>query len=282
MIKRIVRLALVITMAFSLCANAETVATVDETAVTETEVRENLALNKVVTATASQKGHEGNYLTDGDEVSYWAIDKVPNSVVIDLEELFYIDTLEYIPHNSRIYGYKIAVSVDNVNFVDVVIEENPEQAAVVSSSFVPVDARYIKLTITSIISDTDWVNIKEVRVYGSERGTDLYCGEEGQGLSINVDGTKITGTFTGVSNAINGRKMTLIVAVFDENRMIAYNAETNTIPEYGTEFTKSISLTIDNASVNMEGKRVEMFIWDDYENMKTLVPPVGITIETAK
>lgn len=282
MTKRILILVMTIMMAFSLCVNAEEVATVDETAVTETEVRENLALNKVVTATASQKGHEGQYLTDGDEVSYWAIEAVENSVVIDLEELFYLDTLEYIPHESRIYGYKIAVSRDNVNFVDVVIEENPAQAAVVSSEFIPIEARYIRLTITSIISNTTWVNIKEVRVYGSERGTDLYCGEEGQGLSINVDGTKITGTFTGVSNAINGRKMTLIVAVFDENRMIAYNAETNTIPEYGTEFMKSISLTIDDASINLEGKRVEMFVWDDYENMKTLVSPVGITIETAE
>ncbi|MGM9551537.1 MAG: discoidin domain-containing protein [Clostridia bacterium] len=282
--KRIVILALVITMAFSLCVNAEEGAEIEETTVSETETRENLALNKDVEATDEEddKGNIAPNLTDGNEVSYWASNVKGSSAKVDLGEVYYIDTIEFIPHDGRNYGYKMSVSIDGINYVSIVEGSNSERAAVVTEEFTMVEARYVMLTITSIPSGTSWINIKELRVYGEKYGTPLYCGEEGQGLSIDVDGTKLTGTFTGTSRAAWGRKMTLIVAVFDENKMIAYNAETNTIPEYGTEFTKSISLTIDDSSIDMTGKRVEIFVWDDFENMKTLVSPVGITIEATE
>lgn len=282
--KRIVMLALVITMTFSLCVNAEEVSTIEEITVTETETRENLALDKDVEATDEEddKGNVASNLTDGDEVSYWASNVAGSSAKVDLGEIYYIDTIEFIPHDSRNYGYKMSVSIDGINYVSIVEDSNSERAAVVTEAFETIEARYVMLTITSIPSGTSWINIKELCVYGEKQGTPLYYGDEGQGLSIDVNGTKITGTFTGVSRAAWGRKMTLIVAVFAGNRMIAYNAETSTIPEYGTEFIKSISLTIDDSSSNMGDKRVEVFVWDDFENMKTLVSPIGITIEATE
>lgn len=282
MMKRIIMLALFITVAFSLCVNAEDVVSVEEATVAETEIRENLALGKDVFASNEQSGNVGSNLTDGDMVTYWAYNAIDNYVLVDLEEPSYINYIEFIPEASRAYSYKIEASYDGVVYNEIVNVVDPESAAVLSSEFSPVEARYVKLTITKMPTGVKWINIKELRIYGDNYGTDLYCGEEGQGLSIDVDGTNITGVFTGASSAINGRKMTLIVAVFDENRMIAYNAETNTIPEYGTEFMKSVSLTIDDASINLSGKQVEVFIWDDLENMKTLVPPMEITIAAAE
>ncbi len=280
MMKRIVMLALVITMAFSLCVNAEEVATVEDATIAETEIRENLALGKDVFASNEQPGNIGPNLTDGDMVTYWAYNAIDNYVLVDLEEPSYIDYVEFIPEASRAYSYKLEASYDGVIYNEIVNVVDPESSSVLSSEFSPVEARYVKLTITKMPTGVKWINIKELRIYGEDHGTDLYCGEEG--LSIDVNGTEITGTFIGVSNAINGRKMTLIIAVFDGNRMIAYNAETNTIPKYGTEFMKSISLTIDGSSSNMADKRVEMFVWDNFENMKTLVSPVGTTIEAAE
>lgn len=279
--KKIIALLCMVTMMFPVYIKAEE-AIVNESEVVETTARENLALGKNVVASEEQTGNVASNLTDGDEVSYWASDKVGSSAEVDLGEIYYIDTIEFIPEAGRAYGYKISVSIDGINYISIVENSNSEKLSVVTEEIVPIEARYVMFTITSFPEKVYWINVKELRVYGETHGTPLYYGDEGQGLSINVDGSKITGTFTGVSRTAWGRKMTLIVAVFSENRMIAYNAETYTIPEYGTEIAESISLTIDDSSIDLEGKRVEMFVWDDYENMQTLVAPVGITIETAE
>lgn len=284
MTKRILMLILAIMMIFSLCVNAEEVATIEETAVAET-TRENLALNKDVYATdeEDEKGNIAINLTDGNEVSYWASDIEGSSAEVDLGGIYFLDTVEFIPHGGRNYGYKISVSIDGINYVSVAEDSNTEKATVVTEEFAAVEARYVMLTITKIpYDDTEWINIKEIRVYGETPGMPLYYGDEGQGLSIEVNGTEITGTFSGESRTAWSRKMTLIVAVFDGNKMIAYNAETKKIPEYGTEVSETISLTIVDSSVELEGKRVELFVWDDLENMQTLVAPMGITIETTE
>lgn len=278
--KKLVALFCAVAMMTTICIEAEEEIVYENEVITTTE-RENLALGKDVFASNEQPGNVGSNLTDGDMVTYWAYNAIDNYVLVDLEEPSYINYIEFIPEASRAYSYKLEASYDGVIYNEIVNVVDPESSSVLSSEFSPVEARYVKLTITKMPTGVKWINIKELRIYGEDYGTDLYCGEEGEGLSIDVDGDKIAGVFTGTSSAINGRKMTFIVAVFDGNKMIAYNAETSTIPEYGTEFTKSISLTID-ASIDMTGKRVEAFVWDDFENMKTLVSPVGITIETAE
>ncbi len=280
MFKKTITFLIIAIMAFSVCANAEEIAEVEETATVEAETRENLALGKsVILYSDEQEANPAQNLTDGDLITYWGAFNKENYVVIDLEDVYYIDSLEFKPESGRAYGYKIEGSYDGVAFTEIITKENNASSELLSCEFTPAQARYVRFTITQLPGEVKWVNIKEIFIYGESSGPDLLYNEEP--LTIEVDGEIVIGSLkTGVT-VLNGKAVTLIIAVYDGNRMVGYKAATHLLP-YSSEVERNIEISEDDIGVNLNGKTVEVFVWDDLENMKTIVAPLVITIDVTE
>lgn len=242
----------------------------------------NCALGKNVDATDEQdeEGNVAQNLTDGSVNTYWAAEGENNSAIVDLGETFYINSAEFIPEGKRAYGYKIEGSYDGISYT--LIADMPENASadVLKCRFTPVEVRYVRLTITDMPAGVNWINIKEFAVFGQKQGSDLYYADEGQGLSVSGDATEVEGVFRGTGSALAGKSMTFIMTVYDGNEMVAYKVESHFIPSYGEEFEETIRMTADEVGGSLASKVVEVFIWDNLENMKTIVAPVSFSVNS--
>lgn len=229
----------------------------------------NCALGKNVINISDEQSSEGNYasnLVDGTMSGHWAAEGTANAT-IDLGEPFYISSTEIVPEAERGYGYTIEVSYDNKNYVTIVDKStNSAGGEVIADNFSPVEARYVRLSITRLPAGVSWTNIKEFSVFGEKSGVDLSV-ESGY-ITFEEYGSGLQVTLNGISSATKGRVMTIIVAAFDGDRMTGYKAETFEIPTYGEDISYTLEVTSEELG-GINGKTVEAFVWDDLGNMKS-------------
>lgn len=127
----------------------------------------NLALNKPVTFSAQQTGNEASNIVDGTEATKWSAETYPQWVQIDLGQSYSISRTKLAPHDNRAYQYKVEVSMDGVNYTQVVDRTaNTAGGSLLTDTFGAVTARYVRLTVTGADNYWGgWVSIKEFGVY---------------------------------------------------------------------------------------------------------------------
>lgn len=133
----------------------------------------NVALNKPVTTSAEQAENPGSRITDnvltGD--SRWSAYEFPHTATINLGGLFTVVQSEVYPYFDRPYQYEISVSIDGVNYTRTVDRRNNTQGGdKISDLFAPVEARYIRITVTGTHENiTEWTSLREVKIFGTEK-----------------------------------------------------------------------------------------------------------------
>ncbi|GKX32287.1 hypothetical protein SH1V18_47670 [Vallitalea longa] len=143
--------------------------------------KENIAIGKGTMCDSEEshnrkaKGADGNYNTrwcanDGNTNHWWGI---------DLGEVTKIDATQVNWEKSGTrYDYKIDVSIDNSNWTTVVDKTNNVNISQVQKDvFEPVDARYVKITITGLETDV-WASFWEFAVYEHELMYYVDCGDD--------------------------------------------------------------------------------------------------------
>ncbi|MFK7846898.1 MAG: polysaccharide lyase [Rhodothermales bacterium] len=135
----------------------------------------NLALNKQTTVTAEQEGNSGSGAVDGsaDDNDRWSAQGFAQSLTVDLGAVQSVNLAELVPFSDRAYQYTIATSVDNSTFNTVVNRSaNTEGGALLSDSFNPTEARYVRLNVTGASNYSgEWISIIEFRLFNTNGGS---------------------------------------------------------------------------------------------------------------
>ncbi|GMQ63126.1 discoidin domain-containing protein [Vallitalea maricola] len=127
----------------------------------------NVALNKTVIATANETANPNYHATDGNPYTRWCANNGDenHSITVDLE-----DSINLIGSRIKweaplsVYQYKIEVSEDNLNWKMVVDETSNFEAAAYHVNNFQVTARYVRLTITGLESNS-WASLYEFEIY---------------------------------------------------------------------------------------------------------------------
>lgn len=139
----------------------------------EQQVVHNIAEGKPVSTTAAQSGNPGSRLTDGDTATEgrWAAQFYPQQATIDLGALYSIVQTEVYPYMDRPYQYTIEASSDGNSYRLIVDRSASSQGGnVISNLFAPVDARYVRITLTGLSgSNYEWIALREVKIFGSAK-----------------------------------------------------------------------------------------------------------------
>lgn len=124
----------------------------------------NVAKHKTVTV-SQDAGDTGARLVDGDPLSYWAVPELPASAVFDLEEADSVDAFAvHFPSSSEAgIQYTIETSLDGQDWTLVVDETGREATDQVAGTHVtvPLAVRYIRLTLTGVVSESEPIAINE-------------------------------------------------------------------------------------------------------------------------
>lgn len=135
---------------------------------------------KIVTATATatadsnygpEKTIDGLGYYDSDEYSRWAAQPMPQHLIFDLGSEVSVSMTKFsffYFQEGRIYQYTIALSDDQVNWNEVVVNASsaPEEWTV--NQFEPQQTRYVKLEfISSTNNPNNWANLWEAQILGS-------------------------------------------------------------------------------------------------------------------
>ncbi len=135
----------------------------------------NVALNKPVSATAEQVENEAEDAVDGSklEEDRWSAEGFPQSLEIDLQQNYDIDKVDVYPLSDRAYQYTVEAKSDEGTYNTIIDRStNTTGGNVISDSFSPVSARFVKITVTGASGYTgSWVSFREVEVFGVESGT---------------------------------------------------------------------------------------------------------------
>lgn len=130
----------------------------------------NLASGRTVSALSNETGNAPGNAADGNGATRWAASSasMPQWWEVDLGSVQTINSTEidfYDPSN-RYYGYKIEVSTDNSTYKLVVDKSsNDAKATTLKDYFDPVDARYVKITVTRTSEVGGFASFYEARVY---------------------------------------------------------------------------------------------------------------------
>lgn len=131
----------------------------------------NKALNKPVTFSIQQTGNEASDAVDGDLNTRWSARYYPQWIQVDLGATTRIKKTELAPTSNRAYKYKIEVKTSSTGAYTTVVDKtsNTTGGALQTDTFDPVNARYVKVTITgcsgSECSSLNWASINEFRVF---------------------------------------------------------------------------------------------------------------------
>lgn len=140
----------------------------------------NLALNKSVTFSSEQL-EDGNMnyaanAVDGDVTTRWSNGRDqlrPQWIEVDLGSVKSIYKTELVFFNDRAYQFTVEVRTEAEGALTQVVDRTASTTpgtvdAPVADEFGPVNARYVRLTVTGASGYTgDWTSVMEFRVFGS-------------------------------------------------------------------------------------------------------------------
>lgn len=141
----------------------------------------NLALNKAIAASSTDSGYAVERANDGAvaQNSYWqgARNVYPSTLTIDLGRLQSVSKVVVkLPPawGSRTQTFSILGSQDDITYTALVDSANylfdPSQSNVVTITFAPSSARYVRLNFTANSGNYS-AQVSEFEVYGSSRAT---------------------------------------------------------------------------------------------------------------
>jgi hypothetical protein len=141
---------------------------VSATALLQTGTETNVALNKSVTYSNQQVGNEASHINDGNTTNRWSASPYPQWIQLDLGYTHTISKSELVPYNGRAYQYYVEVSVNGTEYTKLIDRtSNTTEGTIITDTFNPTPARYVKLTITDCYNyDGGWASISELRVFG--------------------------------------------------------------------------------------------------------------------
>lgn len=159
----------------------------------ESELRENLALGKSVSATSSQEGNKAELAVDGDALTMWqsketVSEGAPQSLVVDLGKSCDIRNARVgLKYDYFKYFYTISVSKDGTNWEEKAVTEKTAHASDDLDLFTAADIRYVKIEFTKIESaqsqDSLFADVVEFEVY-ADKGVDSVSEYNLKGLGI--------------------------------------------------------------------------------------------------
>ena len=130
----------------------------------------NLATNQPATTDSQQAGNPASSANDGNTQTYWsANDGYTNHWwQVDLGAVASLTADEIVwPTNGLVYGYTVAASLDNVNWMTVANKTlNTSTAQIQSDVFLAIPSRYVRITVTSLPPGKS-ASINEFRVLGT-------------------------------------------------------------------------------------------------------------------
>ena len=246
----------------------------------------NVALNKAVTASGSDANLPVNAV-DGDVVSRWSAQPMPQWLEVDLGAVYDISKTEVVCYQDRAYQFTIEAKTTSGGSYTQVVNRSANTtpgtvAAPITDNFGPVAARYVRINITGASGYTGtWGSLTEFRVFGVPPGSlpAIAVGTT-QAESLNLsgyepnnfegaDGIRAVSNSTGFANGeFSGASGTYDITVryFDENdgasvlRLLVNGTQVGTITLNVNDHTwKDWNLTgisINNGDeIRLEGSR---------------------------
>ncbi len=140
----------------------------------------NLALNKSVTvSSAPQPENPAAAAVDGDVNTRWSASVYPQWLEVDLGAVYNISKTEVVCLNDRAYQFTIqSKTTSGGSYTQIVNRTANTQggsaAAPITDNFGPVQARYVRITVTGAADYTGtWASIAELRVFGESAAVGL-------------------------------------------------------------------------------------------------------------
>ncbi|AZQ64682.1 T9SS type A sorting domain-containing protein [Flammeovirga pectinis] len=212
------------------------------TATTEIEViatstGDNIALNKTIIATSDDADGENlaANLIDGDLDSRWSISGYPQSITIDLGSEFDLESSELICHKDRDYQFTLEVSSsEDGPFVQVVDQTENTQAGTeevpIINQLEDVSARYVKITVTGAASYTgSWISLQELRIFGTEPGTEEEEESGEETTIISVTGVTLTPETSSFEEGSELQLTAEVLPLNADDKSISYSSSDPTI-----------------------------------------------------
>lgn len=131
----------------------------------------NLALNALYAYSSQQTGNEAPRAVDGDTATRWSADGFPQWIELDLGADMLIERTALVAYQDRAYQFIVEAKPDGGTYATIVDRQSNTTPGTVADpitdEFTPVQARYVKLTVTGAHSYTgSWVSVLEFRVFG--------------------------------------------------------------------------------------------------------------------
>lgn len=133
----------------------------------------NLALNKSITGTGTVDGDNiVENLVDGLTATRWSVSGFPQTVIIDLGNLYTIERTELVAYSDRDYKYTISIATSENDMYTEIVDRSANTSPATESNpnvdtFSEIDGRFVKITVTGSETYTgDWVSLLEFRVFG--------------------------------------------------------------------------------------------------------------------
>jgi len=143
-------------------------------ATTQEVGKENLALNKPVTASSEpQPENPASSAVDGNTDTRWSASEFPQWLEVDLGSLCTINKTEVVAYSDRAYQYIVEAKTTADGSYTKVVDRSANitpgtVASPISDVFAATDARYVRITISGASGYTGvWASLLEFRVFGA-------------------------------------------------------------------------------------------------------------------
>jgi rhamnogalacturonyl hydrolase YesR len=126
-----------------------------------------MSTGRPVSATAQQAGNEAARAVDGELTTRWSAPGFPQSITVDLGDLYRASNATVVPYIDRAYRYRIETSTDGVHWsLAVDRTSNTTGGSKLDNFSGTVNLRYARLTVTGVYADpTGWVSIQEFAIH---------------------------------------------------------------------------------------------------------------------
>lgn len=166
--------------------------------VPQDEIPGNIAFNSGITASSEpQPENPATSAVDNNIYTRWSASGYPQTLEIDLGSVQNISKTDVICYDNRAYQFKIETRKTETDDFNLLVDRSANtsggtETAPITDEFTPVDARFVKMTITGASAYTGtWVSIIEFRIFKTGGETTGLNSEENKSKVYPNPGTGI-------------------------------------------------------------------------------------------
>ena len=133
------------------------------------DTKENILLSKKITASSENGNNTANKAIDSDLKTRWESQHgkdEPEWLMIDLNDIYIVDEFKIVWENAAAKEYKIQVSMDGIDWIDVYNVIDGKNAEIKEDNFESVSAKYIRLFCLSKTMNIYGYSIYDFQVMG--------------------------------------------------------------------------------------------------------------------